>query len=80
MANGMEQGLAAQTAAPQIAVQDIVALLMQGANPEELLQQGVPMELIREAIQIIMAQEQQGQAASAPPVTEAGLAASQAPY
>lgn len=83
MANGMEQGLAAQQGAGQasgIALQDVVNMLMQGVDPEQLLQQGVPMELIREAIQLIMAQEQQAQAASTPPSTDAGLAASQPLY
>lgn len=75
-----QQGLAAQQAAPAIAVQDVVDMLLQGADPEQLLQQGVPMEIIREAIQIIMAQDQQSQAQQAPPATDAGLAASQQPY
>lgn len=73
----MEQGLAAGSASPQMAVQEVVAMLVQGADPEQLLQQGIPMEVIREAIQIIMAQEQQLQAQSQPPTTNAGLAATQ---
>lgn len=76
MANGV-QGLAAESATQPIGLQDIVSMLMQGVDPEQLLQQGVPMELIREAIQFIMAQEQQAQAASQPPATNAGLAATQ---
>ncbi len=75
-----QQGLASQAGATQVQVQDVVNMLMQGVDPEQLMQQGVPVEIIQEAIQIIMAQEQQAQAQSAPPATDAGLAASQQPY
>ena len=78
------EGLAANTAAQgqgqQIAVQDVVNMLMQGVPPEQLVQQGVPVEMIQEAIQIIMAQEQQAQQAQAPAQTDAGLASTQQGY
>lgn len=77
MANGMGQGLAAESAASQVGVQEVVAMLMQGMDPEQLMQRGVPIEIIREAIQMIMAQEQQAQTTAQPPVTDAGLAATQ---
>lgn len=80
----MEQGLAAQSAGqgmgmggqgnPEQMVQQVVQMLMQGANPDELLQQGVPMEVIKAAIEIIMAQEQQEANNAAPPATDGGLA------
>lgn len=72
----MEQGLAQQAAGQdmQMMVQQVVQLLMEGVAPEELLQQGVPMEVIQEAIAIIQAQEQQAMTQQAPANTEAGLA------
>jgi len=41
-------------------VQEVVALLSQGANPEELLAQGVPIEVLEIAMQELQAQSQQG--------------------
>jgi len=83
----MEQGLAAQQGGqPQMGqpqggdmeaiLQQVVQLLMQGIDPEELLEQGVPMEIIKQAVQIVMAQQQQQQQSQAPASTEAGLAMS----
>ena len=77
----MDQGLA-QSMAPQqgmdgdrqAMVQQVVAMLMEGMDPEELLQQGVPMDVIEEAISILLAQEQGMSNAQAAPATEAGLA------
>jgi len=80
----MEQGLAAQQGGqPQMGqpqqqggdmeamLQQVVQLLMQGVDPEELLKQGVPMEIVKQAIQMVMAQQRQ-----APAATESGLAMS----
>jgi len=64
-------------------VEEIVQLLLEGANPEELVQMGVPPELIMQAIEIIeqqMAAQSQGQGAQLPPQSgmaqEPGLAQS----
>ena len=72
----MEQGLAQQMAQPQEAgadmaamVEQVVKLLMQGVDPDELIQQGVPEQVIMQAIQLI---EQQMAAQQAP---DQGLAA-----
>lgn len=78
----MEQGLAQQMAQPAQApqgqlsqndmmalVEQVIELLMQGIDPDELVAQGVPTEVIVQAIQII---EQQMAAQAAP---EQGLAA-----
>ena len=72
----MEQGLAQQAAGQdmQMMVQQVVQLLMEGVAPEELLQQGVPMEVIQEASAIIQAQEQQMATQQSPANTESGLA------
>lgn len=72
----MEQGLAQQAAGQdmQMMVQQVVQLLMEGVAPEDLLQQGVPMEVIQEAIAIIQAQEQQMATQQSPASTESGLA------
>lgn len=79
----MEQGLAGQMAeAPmgpaggdaQAMLEQVIQLLAQGVNPEELLQQGVPMEIIQQAIDILLAEDAQMQNVQQPPQTEAGLA------
>lgn len=77
----MEQGLAAQMGGMdqaggnmQAMVNDVVQMLMQGMDPEVLLQQGVPMEVIQQAIEIILAQENQQANVQQPPQTESGLA------
>lgn len=61
-------------AGPEQMIDEIIRLLMSGVDPMELERQGVPPELIRQAIEIIMQQEgmqqPQGQ-----PMTEPGLAA-----
>ena len=60
-----EQGLAAQAGQGQdqamMAIQQIMELLMQGVTPEELLQQGVPQELVMKAIEMVKAQQAQQQ-------------------
>lgn len=68
-----EQGLAAQAGQGQdqamMAIQQIMELLMQGVTPEELLQQGVPQELVMKAVELMKAQQgqqQQAQSAMAP--------------
>ena len=73
----MEQGLAASIAqqAPQQgggqlpSVDEVIQLLMEGVPPEKLEAQGIPPELIMQAIQIIeqqMAQQGGGQPQQAP--------------
>ena len=71
-----EQGLAAQQAGmggvqqtpSSITLKQVMQALVAGATPEELVQAGVPVELIKRAMQMINSQTQ-----SAP--EEAGLAA-----
>lgn len=78
----MEAGLAQQSAQPQQQpmgnpeqmIQEVVQMLMQGADPDELLKRGVPMEILQAAIEIVLAQEQQVQGNQVPPATESGLA------
>ena len=53
-------------------VEEIIALLMQGADPEELVKMGVPPELIMQAIQIIQQQMGQQQAAEPQPMGMGG--------
>ena len=55
-------------------VEQIVELLMQGIDPEELVAQGVPPELIMEAIAIIEQQMAGQQQQQAPMDPNAGLA------
>lgn len=70
----MEQELGAGGTAPQYTVEEIIQLLMQGIDPEELVAQGVPAELVSQAIDIIMSQQQAPEVAT-PPATDGGLAA-----
>ena len=76
----MEGGLATQAGQEQnqamMAIQQIVELLMQGVKPEELIQQGVPQELVMKAIEIVKAQQgqQQADAQAMAPQQDSGLA------
>ena len=71
-----EQGLAAQQARmggvqqtpSSITLEQVMQALVAGATPEELVQAGVPVELIKRAMQMINSQTQ-------PAPEEAGLAA-----
>ena len=51
-----EEGLA-QSSVMQM-LEQVVAMLMQGVSPQELLQQGVPQEILEIAIEIV--QQEQG--------------------
>lgn len=74
-----QQGLAQQAAAQGVGgagqqmptVQEIAQALMQGITPDQLIQAGIPQELVQQAIQLVrqmQAQQQgaQGQASQAP--------------
>ena len=66
-----ERGLAQaamQNTQPMRNIDQIVAMLMQGVTPQELIQQGVPKELVMQAIEIVSQQS-----AQVPP-EQAGLA------
>lgn len=52
-----EQGLAQQSASMP-SVKDVVMMLMQGMSPEELVQGGIPQELVVAAIQMLQQQMQ----------------------
>ena len=67
-----EQALPQQDEMEQMVVQ-VAQLIMQGASPEELLQMGVPQNVIDMAMQLV--QSQQGSVAG--PAQSAGLAGSQ---
>jgi len=61
----MEQGEtgAQEQQEPQgVTVEDVIKALMQGTTPEQLMQAGIPVELIKQAIQVL---QQQGQAQAA---------------
>ena len=72
-----EQGLAAQQA-PLMGgsgmgnqqsvqmVQEVARMLMQGMNPQDLVAQGVPAEIVQAAIELVMAQQQQAPIEEAP--------------
>lgn len=63
-------------------VEEVIALLMQGVDPQKLIEMGIPQELIMQAIQVLeqqlAGQGQNGQAQAAPAPQEQGLAAQSA--
>ena len=63
---GEEQGLAGGGMDPQQQelIKQVIQMLMQGADPQELVDKGVPPQIVQMAIQII--QEQQGGQGMAP--------------
>ena len=70
-----EQGLGAQAVQqsrnqqdPMRAVQEVVAMLQQGMGPEELIQKGVPRELVEAALMMLE------ESATQVPADQAGLA------
>ena len=58
-----EQGLASmqQPAQAAMTIDDVIMMLQQGANPQELVDMGVPVELIRQAIMKLQEQMGKGQ-------------------
>ena len=56
-------------------IKQVIQLLMQGVSPEELIQKGVPAEVIQMAMEMIKQQEQQS-AAPQVPAGQTGLAGS----
>ena len=59
-----QAGLASRGIQPQqgqISVEQVAKLLLQGVKPEELLAQGVPLEVIKQAIALLQEQIQQQQ-------------------
>jgi len=65
--SGMPQGMPT--------VEEVIALLMEGADPAELEAAGIPSELIMQAIQVIEQElAKQGQAPQQPTGQPAGLA------
>ncbi len=66
------QQVAPATSAPVPTVEELVALLKQGVTPQELVQQGVPPELIEQAIAILQQEVQTRQPQGQP--VQGGLA------
>lgn len=72
----MMDGLASQMAQPNPVggipgVEQVIQMLIDGATPDQLIQMGVPQEVVAQAMQIL---EQQLAAQAQEPATEAGLA------
>lgn len=73
----MEEGLASTALAPaggdDQMLQQIIDMLMSGADPEQLIQQGIPAELVRAAVEVIMSGDPSGQGQPpTAPATSAG--------
>lgn len=64
-------GMAATPPSDEQTIQQIVEMLLDGADPQELIDQGVPAALVEAAVEMIMSQSPQG-AATAAPVSSAG--------
>lgn len=71
-ARAVQGGPGTSQQAPQVTVDQVIQLIMQGVDPEMLVQRGVPMEIVRQAVEMILAQEQQAQNQQAAPQTTAG--------
>ena len=73
----MNGGLAAQMAQQNmgsiasITLEQVVEALLNGVDPEELLKQGVPIELLKQAAELILAQTQ-GNTPTQAPMTPGG--------
>lgn len=62
-------------------VEEVIALLMQGVDPQKLIEMGVPQGLIMQAIQVLeqqLAQQEQPRTPAEPVPQEQGLAAQSA--
>ena len=62
-------------------VEEVIALLMQGVDPQKLIEMGIPQELIMQAIQVLeqqLAQQEQPSAPVEPAPQAQGLAAQSA--
>lgn len=53
-----EKGLAAMSAPSQITVEQVVDMLMKGITPDEIMAKGVDVEVIEEAIEILMSEQE----------------------
>jgi hypothetical protein len=65
---GLAQAGAGQQAEPMRNINQIVSMLMQGVSPDQLVAQGVPQELVMEAMRIVQ------QEITEVPEDQAGLA------
>lgn len=72
---GLADSMVAEQGAGQMpTVEEVIALLMEGVPPEELEKQGIPQELIMQAIQIIEQQMSAQQTQDPQPQMGGGLA------
>lgn len=67
----MQQNVA-PASVPVPTVEELVALLKQGITPQELIQQGVPTEMIEQAMAVLQQEVQNGQPQGQP--MQGGLA------
>ena len=68
-----EQGLAEMMSAQtSMSIEQVIEMLMQGADPEELAAQGIPIETIQQAMQMLINQNQPQQGGLAQMATARG--------
>ena len=73
MGMGPIDGIGAQQQ-PTISVEELVMMLKQGITPEELAQNGIPIELIDQAMMILQQEVQAGAGQGQPADQSGGLA------
>ena len=56
---GMSAGQSQGTGEQMPTVEQVIDMLMQGASPEELVEMGIPEELIMQAMQMLQSQPEQ---------------------
>ena len=69
MTSGLAGGIPpseGMSAPSQITVEQVIQMLMEGAKPEDLARQGVPVELIQAALQQLMQMMEQDKGAQTP--------------
>lgn len=74
---GLASSMTQQGPSQEEMVGQVIEALMSGVSPEDLLEQGVPAEVIQMAIEMI--KQEQASGASVPAQEQGGLAASMLP-
>jgi hypothetical protein len=72
-------GLAGSAQTQNAMIAEVASLLMEGVDPQELLDRGVPPDILQKAMEMVLSQSPAGgmqtPPAATPPMTDGGLAA-----
>lgn len=80
-AGGQGRGQGQQQGQRMPSIEEVIALLMQGVDPQKLIEMGISQEMIMQAIQVLeqqLAQQEQPSAPAEPTPQAQGLAAQSA--